>query len=73
MSWALWLAVPVAVTVLAALWSWLRSRPRKLPDTAESMRAHAAYLDALGASTRARTPSAPAPPEAATPRADEPG
>ncbi|WP_375481721.1 hypothetical protein [uncultured Jatrophihabitans sp.] len=73
MGWALWLAVPVAVTVLAALWSWLRSRPRRLPDTAESMRAHSAYLDALGATTRAGTPPVPASPEAVAPRADEPG
>ncbi len=52
MAWAFWLAVPVVVTLLAALWSWVRTRPRRLPDTAESMRAHSAYLDALGASTR---------------------
>ena len=52
MAWAFWLAVPVVVTLLAALWSWVRARPRRLPDTAESMRAHSAYLDALGASTR---------------------
>jgi hypothetical protein len=59
MTWAWWLAVPVVVTLLAALWSWVRARPRRLPDTAESMRAHTAYLDALGASSRSRAPVAP--------------
>ena len=65
MAWALWLAVPVVVTLLAALWSWVRSRPRRLPDTAESMRAHSAYLDALGASARAPAPEPESPPTGA--------
>jgi hypothetical protein len=71
--WVLWLAVPVGVTLLAALWSWVRSRPRRAPDTAESMRSHTAYLDALGASTRTRRPSAPPPaPPPVTPSAPGP-
>ena len=71
MTWAVWLAVPVAVTVLAALWSWARSRPRRLPDTAASMRAHSAYLEALGASTRDRATSPePSPPGPAPHRPD---
>jgi hypothetical protein len=62
MTWAVWLAVPVVATLLAALWTWLRSRPRRLPDTAASMRAHSAYLDALGETTRDRAAaSAPEP------------
>jgi hypothetical protein len=50
-SWALWLAVPVMATVLAAVWSWLRSRPSSALNTDDSMQAHSDYLDAL-----ARTP-----------------
>lgn len=76
MSWAVWLAVPIVATLLAALWSWLRSRPRRLPDTAASMRAHSAYLDALGESTRDRAAatmpaaSEPSPPEPSPHRPD---
>jgi hypothetical protein len=47
MAWALWLAVPVVVTVLVALWAWWRGRPQRQPDTDEAMRAHRDYLDAL--------------------------
>ncbi|MCW2496638.1 hypothetical protein [Jatrophihabitans sp.] len=50
MAWAMWLAVPIGTTILAALWSWWRGR-RALAaqrlDTAGAMRAHQAYLDAL--------------------------
>jgi hypothetical protein len=53
-AWMLWLAVPVALTLLAALGSWLRARPRRLPDTAEAMRRHADYLDALAQTARSR-------------------
>lgn len=45
----LWLAAPVAATVLAAVWVWWRgwrARPRQL-TTPEAMRAHRDYLDAL--------------------------
>lgn len=45
--WALWLAVPAGATALAAVGTWLRSRPVATPNTAESMQAHSAYLDAL--------------------------
>jgi hypothetical protein len=51
MTWAMWLAVPVGATTLAALWSWFRgwlvrhaSRPL---DTEDAVRAHSRFLDAL--------------------------
>ncbi|HEV7204109.1 MAG TPA: hypothetical protein VGN18_05825 [Jatrophihabitans sp.] len=64
MSWVLWLSVPVGATVLAALWSWVRSRPAPTPNTAESMQAHSEYLDALVQTARSKdrgAASAPAP------------
>jgi hypothetical protein len=53
-SWALWLLIPVAVTVLAALGSWWRSRPKRAPSTAEAMRAHGDFLDALVQTARSK-------------------
>jgi hypothetical protein len=47
MAWAVWLAVPVAATVLAALWAWWRARPERAPTAREAIRAHRDYLDAL--------------------------
>ncbi len=47
MAWAVWLAMPVAATVLAALWAWWRARPARTPNAHETMRAHRDYLDAL--------------------------
>lgn len=47
MSWALWLLLPVAGTVLAALVSWLRGRPRRTPTGRRAMRAHDDFLAAL--------------------------
>jgi hypothetical protein len=47
MAWAAWLAVPVAATVLAALWAWWRARPARTPSAHEAMQAHRDYLDAL--------------------------
>jgi hypothetical protein len=51
MTWALWLAVPVGATTLAALWSWLRGwwarRADRPLDTEAAMRAHNDYLEAL--------------------------
>jgi hypothetical protein len=47
MAWALWLLAPVGATVLAAIASWLRSRPRRPPTTDEAVRAHSEFLDAL--------------------------
>ena len=63
MAWALWLAIPVVVTLLAAILSWLRARPARTPDTDEAMRAHGEYLDALAQTARAkdRGPLAPPP------------
>jgi hypothetical protein len=46
-AWAVWLLVPVAVTVLAALGSWWRSRPKRALTADEAMREHAHFLDAL--------------------------
>jgi len=47
MAWVLWLAAPVAATLVACVVSWLRNRPLPLPDTDEAMRAHTDYLAAL--------------------------
>lgn len=45
-AWAFWLAVPVAGTVLVAIWSWWRARPVRVVS-ADTIAAHAAYLAAL--------------------------
>jgi hypothetical protein len=50
MAWALWLAVPIVTTALAAVgtwWSARRSRPARHADTDDAMQAHRDYLDAL--------------------------
>jgi hypothetical protein len=49
MAWAMWLAAPVATTVLAALWVWWRGRPQPTPTVQQAVRAHHDYLDALAA------------------------
>lgn len=54
MSWAVWLSIPVAVTVLAALASWWRGRPKRTPGTDEAMRAHGEFLDALVQTARSK-------------------
>jgi hypothetical protein len=53
MGWALWLLVPVAVTVLAALVSWLRGRPARPLSTRRAMQAHDEFLAALVQPARA--------------------
>jgi hypothetical protein len=55
MAWALWLATPVAVTVVAAFVSWWRGRPQRVPGTDEAMQAHRDYLDALVVPARGQT------------------
>jgi len=47
LSWAIWLAAPVAVTLLAALVLWWRGRPERPQRTAQTISGHQAYLDAL--------------------------
>jgi len=47
MAWAIWLAIPVVATLLAALFAWVRDRPRRAPGTRRTMQQHAEYLDAL--------------------------
>jgi hypothetical protein len=51
MTWALWLAVPVGATTLAALTAWIRGvlarRAARPLTTQESVREHGDYLDAL--------------------------
>ncbi|MBE7188386.1 hypothetical protein [Jatrophihabitans endophyticus] len=64
MAWAIWLAVPVAVTLLVAVWTWVRARPPRPPSTARAMREHSDYLDALAATARSRELSRPGHPEA---------
>jgi cytochrome c-type biogenesis protein CcmH/NrfF len=46
-NWAIWLLVPVTVTVLAAIVTWWRSRPERTPTTQEAMQDHTEFLDAL--------------------------
>lgn len=53
-SWVLWLAVPVAVTLIAAAITWLRGRPARELTTQQAMRAHDDYLDALTQSPRSK-------------------
>jgi hypothetical protein len=62
MAWAVWLAVPIGATSLAALWAWWRgvhARRALQLDTPESMRAHSDYLAALAIPARSahRPPS----------------
>ena len=51
MTWAIWLAVPVGATALAALATWVRGwfvrRAARPLTTEQAVRAHADYLDAL--------------------------
>jgi hypothetical protein len=47
MAWAMWLAAPVAATLLAALGVWWRGRPERAPTVQEAIQAHRDYLDAL--------------------------
>jgi hypothetical protein len=61
-TWALWLAVPIAATTLASLWTgWRGHRARRAEqlDTAGAMAAHQNYLDALTIPARStfRTPA----------------
>jgi hypothetical protein len=60
-AWAVWLAVPIVVTALAALWAWWRGRPRRAPTVREAMQAHRDYLDALAVPARGTQRPAPAP------------
>jgi hypothetical protein len=53
-AWVLWLSIPIVVTVLAALGSWLRSRPPRPPDTRRAMREHDEFLDALVQGARSK-------------------
>jgi hypothetical protein len=46
-AWALWLAGPVVATALAAVWTWWRGRPAKVPGPKRAMAEHQAYLEAL--------------------------
>lgn len=47
MAWAVWLAVPVLVTLLVAVAAWWHGRPARTPATHRAMQAHQDYLDAL--------------------------
>lgn len=51
MTWALWLAVPIGATALAAIWSWWRGyrvrRAGRPLGTEAAVREHSAFLDAL--------------------------
>jgi hypothetical protein len=56
MTWAIWLAVPVGATTLAALWSWWRGwlvrRADRPLETEAAMRQHSDYLAALAIPAR---------------------
>jgi hypothetical protein len=54
MMWALWLAIPVTATLLAAIGSWWRSRPKRTMTTVEAMQAHGEFLDALVQTARSK-------------------
>jgi hypothetical protein len=54
MGWAVWLLIPVAVTILAALGSWWRGRPPRTPNTEQAMQAHGEFLDALSQTARSK-------------------
>ncbi len=62
MAWAVWLLIPVAVTVLAAIASWLRARPARTLNTEQAMQAHGEFLDALVQTARAKDSGPLAPP-----------
>jgi hypothetical protein len=53
-TWAVWLAIPVVLTALAAVFAWLRNRPPRPVDTARAMREHGEYLDALVRTARSK-------------------
>ncbi|HEY2298510.1 MAG TPA: hypothetical protein VGH43_12330 [Jatrophihabitans sp.] len=59
MTWALWLAVPIGATALAAVWVWLRGWWSRRDDrplgTEASVRAHSEFLDALTVPARSAT------------------
>jgi hypothetical protein len=61
-TWALWLAIPVAVTVVAAIATWLRARPARALKTDEAVRAHGDFLDALVQTARSKDRGPLAPP-----------
>lgn len=54
MAWAVWLLIPVAATVSAAIASWLRGRPSRALSTEQAMQAHGDFLDALVQTARAK-------------------
>lgn len=59
MAWALWLAVPVAATALAAVLGWWRGwrvrRAQRPLGTEDAVRAHSEFLQALTMSARHAT------------------
>ncbi|HEY8301614.1 MAG TPA: hypothetical protein VIG48_06930 [Jatrophihabitans sp.] len=65
MTWALWLAVPVGATTLAALWSWWRGYRIRRADrplgTEAAVRAHSQFLDALTIPARSADRGLPRP------------
>ena len=68
MTWALWLAVPIGATALAAIWVWWRGyrvrRAGRPLGTEAAVRAHSRYLDALTIPARsAARPERPDPPD----------
>jgi hypothetical protein len=58
-----WLSVPVVLTVVASLVSWLRNRPPRPPDSRRAMQEHEDYLDALVRAARARDRAPHVPPD----------
>ncbi len=71
MTWALWLAVPVGATAVAALWAWWRGYRMRRADrplgTEAAVRAHSRYLEALTIPARsAGRPDRAEPPDTLT-------
>ncbi|MDT4914722.1 MAG: hypothetical protein QOC66_3850 [Pseudonocardiales bacterium] len=62
MGWAVWLLIPVVVTMLAAVGSWLRARPARTPNTQQAMQAHGEFLDALSQTAQSKERGLQAPP-----------
>ncbi len=79
-AWAIWLAVPLVITLLVAIVVWWRARAPRPPTVNQTLAEHARYLSILGAaigtppsartaSTRLDDPARTAPPDVAEPGA----
>ncbi|SDJ32314.1 hypothetical protein SAMN05444157_2822 [Frankineae bacterium MT45] len=58
-AWAIWLAAPLVVVLLASIWIWWRGRARGVPAAGAAIKAHHKYLDTLSAVAAGAAPAAP--------------